>query len=201
MRMKTALILCTIAGLLASCALATSALAGSGFVLARWPPVGTSLPAKKYGANIEYSELGGGVMQAAENGDAITYLTSGPFEGRPRASTGPEHQQILSQREPNGHWSTQDIVTPHKGIGAVPGRGLRIQSGLERSVEELAEPAGETELTPAEHPHTPGTYPVSPGQPDEQHRTDSSPKRTRPRAPLRRNIQPGKPHPVRGREP
>ena len=140
----------TLLALLASCAMATSALAASsGFALPdgrQWEKV---TPEKKYGANIEYSELGGGLMQAAENGDAITYVTSGPFEATPAGSTGPEYQQIVSRREPNGQWSTRDIVNPHKGIGAVSiGTGFEYKAASSDLSTELAEPAGETELTP-----------------------------------------------------
>jgi hypothetical protein len=69
-------------------------------------------PPDKHGAEAlamdSYS--GGGVVQAAEDGHAITYLTNEPPELQPPANA--DAIQLLSTRGPEG-WGTQDLATPH----------------------------------------------------------------------------------------
>jgi DNA-binding beta-propeller fold protein YncE len=63
------------------------------------------------------SELGAGVIEAAENGDAITYVADGPMPANAEleGSRGPEVNQIVSERTPT--WSSRDINTAN-GSGA-----------------------------------------------------------------------------------
>jgi hypothetical protein len=77
-------------------------------------------PPEKGGAGIE--PIGGvtvnggptgGIMQAAEDGNSITYVANAPVVPEPEGSRSPEGTQVISTRGPGG-WSTQDIVTPEK---------------------------------------------------------------------------------------
>ncbi len=83
-------------------------------------------PPEKGGAGIE--PIGGvtanggptgGIMQAAEDGNSVTYVANAPVVAEPEGSRSPEGTQVLSTRGPEG-WSTQDIVTPHKNAEGYP---------------------------------------------------------------------------------
>ncbi|HME03514.1 MAG TPA: hypothetical protein VKG38_10850, partial [Solirubrobacteraceae bacterium] len=77
-------------------------------------------PADKHGAGIEPMALEGGLIQASEEGNALTYIADGPVVSEPEGNRSPEVTQLLSARGPSG-WATQDIVTPHAaGEGFVP---------------------------------------------------------------------------------
>jgi DNA-binding beta-propeller fold protein YncE len=72
-------------------------------------------PPLKQGSGLEpiggaYGE--GGLIQAAQDGSAISYIATAPTEASPQGSRAPETTQLLSQRGPGG-WSTQEIDTPH----------------------------------------------------------------------------------------
>ena len=76
-------------------------------------------PAHASGAAVEPIRLEGGAIQAAANGEAISYVTDAPIEGRPKeeppeGNRNPEITQVLSTRKPGGGWSAQDIVTPNE---------------------------------------------------------------------------------------
>jgi len=76
-------------------------------------------PPKKRGASVEAIGGVGGVdpapsaplVQAAENGNAITYGLNASPEENPEGSRAPETQQEISKRGPGG-WTSKDIVTP-----------------------------------------------------------------------------------------
>jgi DNA-binding beta-propeller fold protein YncE len=80
-------------------------------------------PPEKDGAEVELPVLGeGGLEQAAENGDAITYIANGviPAGSESEGARGPEPNQILSSRSPT--WSSHDLNTSNStGAGASPG--------------------------------------------------------------------------------
>ena len=76
-------------------------------------------PANASGAAVEPIRLEGGAIQAAANGEAISYVTDAPIEGRPKeeppkGNRNPEITQVLSTRKPGGGWTSQDIVTPNE---------------------------------------------------------------------------------------
>jgi DNA-binding beta-propeller fold protein YncE len=52
-----------------------------------------------------------GVVQAAANGEAITYSVSNPTESSPEGFSNAV--QVMSARAPGGGWSTQDLALPH----------------------------------------------------------------------------------------
>jgi DNA-binding beta-propeller fold protein YncE len=67
-------------------------------------------PPDKHGAQIsQLSELG--VIQAAADGSAISYLANGPTEAQPQGAAA--EVQVLSTRSASG-WSSRDIATPHE---------------------------------------------------------------------------------------
>ncbi len=72
-------------------------------------------PPDKHGATIEALTQEGGVIQASEDGGAITYVTHGPIGAEePKGNPAFGWTQILSTRGPEGDWVTQDIATPHE---------------------------------------------------------------------------------------
>jgi hypothetical protein len=76
-------------------------------------------PPDKDGAGIEAMTEDGGVIQAAQNGSAIAYISDGPF-GEAQGSRSLERTQVLSARTSQG-WSSQDIVTANdQGTGIEP---------------------------------------------------------------------------------
>jgi DNA-binding beta-propeller fold protein YncE len=81
-------------------------------------------PPEKDGAEAEALTREGGTIQAAANGDAITYVTDGPVPANvePEGNRNPEPTQVLSIRKPDGGWESQDIVTKNEtGAGVSPG--------------------------------------------------------------------------------
>ena len=89
----------------------TTEAAGSNFALPdgrEWEMVS---PASKEGAYVSWINEFNGVIEAAADGDAMTWETDSPTEAEPRGSTF-RVSQILSTRVTGG-WSSQDIETPH----------------------------------------------------------------------------------------
>jgi hypothetical protein len=69
-----------------------------------------SPPSKGSGA-IEPLTREGGVILAAEDGEAFTYVADGAITEDAQGNRTPEAEQILATRGPGG-WSSQDIATP-----------------------------------------------------------------------------------------
>jgi hypothetical protein len=82
-------------------------------------------PPSKHGAEPEPPTKEGGVIQAAANGDGITYVGDGPFpyEPEPEGNRGPNLTQIISRRDTSTQtWVSQDITTPNEtAAGTGPG--------------------------------------------------------------------------------
>ena len=80
-------------------------------------------PPAKHGADISELTQEGGVILASEDGDALTYVTTGAAIGAEAEGNGaPEDQQVLATRGPGG-WTSQDITTPSSfEKGVVPGK-------------------------------------------------------------------------------
>ena len=86
-------------------------------------------PPNKDGAEPEALTREGGTIQAAVNGNAITYVADGPMPAgvAPEGNRNPEPTQVLSIRGPGG-WQSQDIVTPNTtGAGVSPGHAPEYQ--------------------------------------------------------------------------
>jgi DNA-binding beta-propeller fold protein YncE len=82
-------------------------------------------PPNKGGAEPEALTVEGGLIQAAQNGNAISYVADGPIPARtePEGGRNPEFTQIFSVRSVEQHtWSSKDIATPNgTGLGPDPG--------------------------------------------------------------------------------
>lgn len=69
---------------------------------------------------------GGGMVQASEDGSAISYLASAPVNTEPPGNG--LGTQVLSRREPST-WTSQDISSPHEGqTGVSVGYGAEYQA-------------------------------------------------------------------------
>ncbi len=82
-------------------------------------------PPSKHGAEPEAPTKEGGLIQAAADGQGITYVASGPmpYEPEPEGNRGPNPSQILSHRDTGAQeWVSQDITTPNETApGVEPG--------------------------------------------------------------------------------
>lgn len=100
-------------------------------------------PPDKDGAEPEALTREGGVIQAAENGSAITYVADGPMpagEGV-EGNRDPEYPQIFSTRGAKG-WSSQDIATPvTQGTGVEVGAPPEYQFFSPNLALALVQPA------------------------------------------------------------
>jgi DNA-binding beta-propeller fold protein YncE len=76
-------------------------------------------PPEKDGSGIEPLRKEGGLIQASEAGDAITYVANGPIVPEPEGNRAPYPTQAIAKRGSTG-WSSQQIVTPRtKGEGFI----------------------------------------------------------------------------------
>jgi hypothetical protein len=126
----------------------TTQAGGGAFVLPdgrEWELVS---PPSKYGASI-YPFGDGYIVEASEDGSAISYGTSGPVVANPAGNPSPEGRtQVLSQRGVDG-WSTEDIDTPHQATtSAEGGQGLEYLLFSSDLSQGLVEPEGDTLLSP-----------------------------------------------------
>jgi hypothetical protein len=85
-------------------------------------------PQNKLGAGLIPITIGAGALvQAAANGDAITYSASAPIVETPGTNRSPEAPSILSRRNPEGSegWISEDLATPRDQlpIGYSSGEG------------------------------------------------------------------------------
>ena len=105
-------------------------------------------PPDKHGAALEAITLEGGLIQAAENGGAITYIANSPVTAGPEGNRGFAEQQLLASRGGSG-WSTQAIATAHEGVSGLFAGLLSeykvFSPGLSAG---LVEPEGRTPLSP-----------------------------------------------------
>ena len=133
----------------------TTQLAGLGFTLAddrAWELVS---PPDKHGATIAVGAQGEGHMQAAANGNAVAYLSSGSIEAGPAGNRTPERSTVLSRRGAGG-WSSADLTPPNDYI--LP---ITVGSGFEYKIfspdleSALLEPRTATPLSPEASERTP----------------------------------------------
>jgi hypothetical protein len=111
----------------------------STFALAdgrRWEMVS---PAQKHGSLIQ-GIAQEGVVQAAVDGDAITYVAGSPTEAEPEGNAN--GVQVLSTRGATG-WTSQDIATPHgQATATVLGKGSEYPLFSPDLSEAIVEPHG-----------------------------------------------------------
>jgi hypothetical protein len=104
-------------------------------------------PTRKNGAGFESITKEGGLIQAAEDGSAITYVATAPDEAEPEGNRSPEFTQILSSRGPNGEgrtaWTSKDITTPNDlATGVEAGQPPEYQYFTPNLSEALVRPKG-----------------------------------------------------------
>jgi DNA-binding beta-propeller fold protein YncE len=102
-------------------------------------------PALKNGVGIESISYEGGLIQASEDGSAITYITTGPSESEPEGNRSPAFTQNLAVRsEAPAAWSSTEIAIPfERALGDFAGK---LQEYLIFSPDlksSLLEPRGE----------------------------------------------------------
>jgi hypothetical protein len=68
-------------------------------------------PPDKGGAAVEALTHEGGLILAAEDGSALTYVVDSALGEQVEGNRSPEMEQVLATRTPSG-WSNQDIATP-----------------------------------------------------------------------------------------
>jgi hypothetical protein len=113
-------------------------------------------PALKHGAGIFPNTGDAGLVQASEDGSAITYTSNAPIVPEAPSNRGPEPTVNLSRRGAGG-WSTQDLSTPRiKPIGYTAGQGTEwrffsneLEAGIVTPAMGAFE-AHEAPLSPAE---------------------------------------------------
>ena len=75
-------------------------------------------PAERHGATPEPISLEGAVIQAAADGNSLTWIAGAPFTSEAEGDRSPEPVQAISTRG-SEEWSSKDMTTPrNKGEGA-----------------------------------------------------------------------------------
>jgi hypothetical protein len=93
-----------------------------------------------------------GVVQAAEDGDGLAYLSRGSIEERPDGNRAFEASSVLALREDDG-WRSKDITPSHtESAGVGEGEYRAMSPDLSRS---LLEPRDATPLSPLATDRTP----------------------------------------------
>jgi len=108
-------------------------------------------PVAKHGSLLLFPNEEGGIFQASAAGYAVTYLASGPTEaGTPGAG---KDVQLLSRRDPEKGWVTNDIAPPHKEpAGPTLGEGEEYRFFSEDLSLAVVQPFGPT-FDPLISPH------------------------------------------------
>ncbi|HTA14020.1 MAG TPA: hypothetical protein VK781_04100 [Solirubrobacteraceae bacterium] len=78
-------------------------------------------PADKHGARPEADYVAEDALQAAANGNALTYVTNAPTESDPQGFQ--DYMQVLSWRDGSG-WRSRDLEIPHSEAPGLGGGGL-----------------------------------------------------------------------------
>lgn len=101
-----------------------------------------SQPAKN-GAGLESLPKEGGVVEASEDGNAITYIATGPSEGEPEGNRSPAFTQNLATRSLTG-WSSKEIAIPNpeRPAGVSPGKQQEYLYFTQDLALAMVEPVG-----------------------------------------------------------
>ena len=111
-------------------------------------------PPDKHGGRIRAFSYG--AMQAAENGNALAFLSLGSLEANPEGNRLIEASSELSRRAPGGRWSSRDITPPHSAVTLTPtGEGYEYKLFSADLGRALLEPRDFTQLAPAAGERTP----------------------------------------------
>lgn len=147
--------------LLASTALLGAVIASAAAALPDGRAWELVSPANKHGAFVEPLGLGqaapnGGLIVAAEDGNAISYVADSPVTSEPEGNRAIEGNQVLARRGGSG-WSSEDIVTPHlQGEGLPSDEPQEYQAFAPDLSLALVAPWAKTGMTFQEPPLVPG---------------------------------------------
>jgi DNA-binding beta-propeller fold protein YncE len=112
-------------------------------------------PPDKHGAILQSLTEEGGVIEAAADGDAFTYVGKGSVLAEPPAVLAPAFNQFLATRG-EGTWTNADITPPREEVQKVvpgtPAEYRQFAPGLETSI---VEPAASTPLSAQAGERTP----------------------------------------------
>jgi DNA-binding beta-propeller fold protein YncE len=109
-------------------------------------------PVEKDGSGIEPLRNEGGLIQASEDGEAITYVANGPIVAEPEGNRAPYPTQALAARTSSG-WISKQIVTPRvKGEGFTPGEAPEYRFFAEDLSQGLVQPDNQSGVEPLEAP-------------------------------------------------
>ena len=105
-------------------------------------------PPNKHGAGLEPISREGSVIQAAENGSALTYVATAPISSDPAGNRAIEYSQAIARRTGEG-WVSEDIATQHEEVAQVEvGSNVEYKFFSEDLSFGLVEPKGGTPLPP-----------------------------------------------------
>ncbi len=105
-------------------------------------------PADKNGVGIESLPKEGGLIQASEDGNSISYITTGPSESEPEGNRSPAFTQNLARRIVNSkgapEWSSEEIAIhgPERAPGVAPGKQQEYLYFSPDLTQALVEPVG-----------------------------------------------------------
>lgn len=111
-------------------------------------------PPNKQGGYVQTISHQGGLIEAAEDGDALTYVVDGPVGANPEGNKSPEQEQILATRG-STEWSSQDIVTPTERLSEIRGKGAEYDAFSPDLSLALLQPTPGAYTPLAEPPLTP----------------------------------------------
>jgi len=113
-------------------------------------------PSNKSGASLEGLSEEGGLIQAAETGDALTYIAKAPVSAETEGTRSIVDEQLLARRQAGGGWSTQDITTRHaQPAGFTPGERPEYRAFSSELSKAILVPEGATPLAPSATERTP----------------------------------------------
>jgi hypothetical protein len=113
-------------------------------------------PPEKQGATFEAISQEGAVIDAAEDGDAITYAAKAPVTSQPEGNRSIANSQVLSTRVGAGAWATREISTRHEEVaGLTPGNQSEYKLFSANLETALVEPHGATPLSSQATERTP----------------------------------------------
>lgn len=113
-------------------------------------------PVDKNGAPLEGMTIEGGVIQAAADGSALTYIARDPVTSDPAGNRSFAEDQLFASRGAGGGWITQDIATPHESpAGLVAGELSEYRLFSPDLSSGVVQPANFTPLAPTATERTP----------------------------------------------
>jgi len=111
-------------------------------------------PPNKHGGYVVPTTIGGGLIQAAEDGESLAYVTVGPILEGVEANRSPEPETMIATRGAGG-WATQDIVTPTERPGEIRGETVEYEAFSPNLSLSLLQPVPFSFTPLAEPPLTP----------------------------------------------